>query len=536
MGVDDIQIQLERASGVYYAGDVVRGTVHLKTSGGVLCRGFHVRLKGKARVHWHTGSGDNRHDYDGTTIFQQQRATLIGNFFKTGLMDEAGEDAFFDQIHHNGVIYIPCDAHEENNLELIVRAMDYDFGRRDDLLGEIVLNVRELVQSRDKKSYPLTRNGKAEKGEVTLSAKFVPYGSMFPDKSASGERVSAVAMKPLCLVLTVHQATGLRKADWVGRNDVYVQAYRLPEGGVVPGKKLPGPDKKTQLPTGETIFPFAFALRTDAPGSAEVRAGDYAFIRYDVYANVDIARWKDPSRRVTISVIPNRPVPTLKLLVPAVNEVCDQLIYKCSCCCFRCCQLSGLVSTKLAIDRRSYAPGEAIDFRGSSVVNDSTEALEVKIVLHQFARLRTATGSHSQPRVSFDLCLGACPPNTILDVTTMATQPIRMPLVFPSFYGGVDTVPTRQRYPCLMWSYVLAIQCGPSGSCASSANSNLTIIVSAAAPYPKSLEQARNMNTVPNQQWENDFFSIFSDVITGPEVSDTTPHITVSRMHGGNKG
>jgi len=59
-------------------------------------------------------------------------------------LDNAGENAFFNKVHGNGVMYIPCSAPEENAFSLIVHVMDYDFGKSDDLLGE----VAELVRSK----------------------------------------------------------------------------------------------------------------------------------------------------------------------------------------------------------------------------------------------------------------------------------------------------------------------------------------------------------------------------------------------------
>ena len=55
MSVSSMDITLERPSGVYYAGEVVRGTVTLVTTDVVDCRGFFCRFRGRARAHWHTG-------------------------------------------------------------------------------------------------------------------------------------------------------------------------------------------------------------------------------------------------------------------------------------------------------------------------------------------------------------------------------------------------------------------------------------------------------------------------------------------------
>lgn len=107
-----LSIELERPSAVFYAGEVVRGTVRLFCPTSLTCRAFHVYLKGQASVHWHTGSGDNRNDYDGSTVYQDQRQTIWGNFYKTGSLYGAGENAYFDKFYGLGVLYIPCSAAE----------------------------------------------------------------------------------------------------------------------------------------------------------------------------------------------------------------------------------------------------------------------------------------------------------------------------------------------------------------------------------------------------------------------------------------
>mmetsp|Transcript_17046 Transcript_17046/g.31865 ORF Transcript_17046/g.31865 Transcript_17046/m.31865 type:complete len:210 (-) Transcript_17046:35-664(-) len=205
--VDRISINLERPSGVFYAGEVVRVHVTFVVSGDVVCRGLQLHLTGKARVHWHTGSGDDRKDYDGKTVFQNQRLTLHGSYFKTGLLDEAGGDAYFGRSHGDGTVYIPCDNNDTNMMILAVRVMDYDWGKKDDLLGEVVINAADVVRSGQMQSFPLSRNGRPEKGEVVLSAKFVPFESLFPIVGRSGLQASTNAIKSQCLVLTVHSVS-----------------------------------------------------------------------------------------------------------------------------------------------------------------------------------------------------------------------------------------------------------------------------------------------------------------------------------------
>jgi len=163
-------------------------------------------------------------------------------------------------------------------MPLIVHVMDYDFGKCDDLLGEIIINAAKLVHLKQLLSYRLTRNGKEEQGEVTLSAKLIPSNHVFPPVSDSGE--SMPPQNPFCLVLTVHKAMGPRKADWIGGGDVYIQAYRFPntESLTSSSEKLPQPETITILPDGKTLHRFSFVLPPNVPGSAELGINDQAFI------------------------------------------------------------------------------------------------------------------------------------------------------------------------------------------------------------------------------------------------------------------
>ena len=525
MGVTGISINLERESGIFYAGEVVRGTVSFTVnSSSVTCRGYQIHLRGRSHVHWHTGSGDNRTDYDGTTSFQDQRFTLHGNYYKTGVIENAGEDAHFHKVQGSGVILIPCDDRDLGRMELIVRVMDEDFGKRDDLLGELVIDAASLARSGQMQSFPLSRNGKPEKGQVVLSAKMMPFSSMFPTNTASttGMAVSRVALKDQCLVLTVHSATGLRRADWGGRNDVYVQCYRPPPTKeMVAGKKLPGPDKKTVLPEGTTTYPFAFQLRNDAPGSAEIPAGDRAYVRYDLYAHASFANWRDPSSRRTISVIPNRPTPKLELLSPAEHSTPFSPIYGCSCCGMKCCKEDGMVSTSLTIGRRSYAPGEKVAI-GGKVVNETKKDLPVTVVLRQYIMLHTAGHASTQSRKDFILSQGLVSAGGELDVASLS--PCVMPRVFPSFAGGVEGPISRSFYPCIKWTYSLEVRAGSDkGSFATAVHSRIPILVSTAPPFSEAVEKARSMRSdvLIDNPWQ-----IFDFAVHGTEPSTTTPKIT----------
>lgn len=515
-----ISIELERDSGVYYAGEVVRGTVKLSCARQVKCRAFNIELTGSAKVHWHTGSGDNRRDYDGSTLYQQQRFTVKGNFHKTGLLDNAGADALFNVVQNMGVIQIPCSSHEQSSsvFQLIVRVMDYDWGKKDDLLGEFLLDVPALARAGEARSYPLTRKGRPEKGEATLSAKFLPYDAVFPTQTRTGAAISSEVSDNYCLELRVHKATGLRKADFGGRNDVYVQVYRPDQAkrDVVPGEKLPGPQKQVPL-MGELVAPFAFPLRHDAPPSAEIGIRDRSHIRYAVRAYIDLANWRDPFSKRLITVVPNRPIPRPLLVSPHLIEAGPEPMT--SRCGFG---KYGFGSVKLNLDRVAYAPGEILDLSKSTATFEGKlkHDASVEIILEGHYKLSTSLSSVNARR-EYPIGQVKIPPNT----TASIGQNFRVPHVYPSFWGGVSKK-TQAHYPCLKWTYSLTMKLsGKTGSCSSSVQVSMPVLICSAPPYAKVLEQHQNQS--PKQPASLNVWDIFQEAAVGTEEACTTaPTIT----------
>ena len=101
MSGNKFAITLDRPSGVYYAGEVITGELTLRANGEA-CRSVLLSCVGKASVHWHTGSGDNRKDFDGKKLFMESERTLWGNFYRTTVLDNAGSDAQFGGAFGDG--------------------------------------------------------------------------------------------------------------------------------------------------------------------------------------------------------------------------------------------------------------------------------------------------------------------------------------------------------------------------------------------------------------------------------------------------
>jgi len=208
-------------------------------------------------------------------------------------------------------MHVPCtlakgEETSPSALPLFIRVMDYDWGKKDDLCGEVVVDAKRLAKHGDAVSLPLWRKGKLGKGVITLSARLIPYvaSSVVSDNM----RDAVLPNHSHILLLTVWQATDLRKADWFGKNDVYIQAY-FPEPedameyrgrtwsdwihtGATP--KLPEPTKKTSLPPGWSSFPFFLQIPPECPGSAEFRYYYYVVVVVVVVVPLLLLRRRRP--------------------------------------------------------------------------------------------------------------------------------------------------------------------------------------------------------------------------------------------------
>lgn len=523
MSNSDFNIELDRPSGVYYAGEVVRGTMTLQAKDQT-CRSLLLSMIGQAKIHWHTGSGnnDNRQDFDGKKIFIQSERTLLGNFYRTAILDGAGENAIFGGAMGDGDMYIPCLPNEGTNggaMKLIVRVCDYDWGKRDDNLGEIVLDGKELAMHGDAKIFDLTRKGKPEKGTVTLAAKFVPTSAIIPTSAGQSARSEET------LVLKVLKADGLRKADMIGQNDVYVQVWRAPGTLVTPppvGKKLPEPEMKIRLPTPGMAFKFAFPTRSDSPGSAVVNFGDRAYIVYYIKAEIDKKGWRNPSLKYPITVIASSPVPMPQLLSRFMIEEEDQ-IKSMKLCCFACGN-KGAVRIKLS-SRRAYAPGETLELSGSEVTNSSSIPVTAHIVLRQTIQLATTTkydrktkGSQKFEIASKVIDSGASVPLDDLKAI--------VPAIPPSFFGARGSSNAR-REP-LTFTYELSLQVKASSG--HKVKVYMPVLISALPAKPQAIEAA---STSSNQVPIHDPFEIQSFVVTDDYPCDTVIMATGLEDGGG---
>jgi hypothetical protein len=90
-----------------------------------------MKFSGNARTHWTYKKGDDTVHVHGYKEYIAQRFTAWGNFYKTAELDGAGENAYFGGTPGDGAMSIPLNQ----------RVMDYDWGKKDDLLGEVLIDL-----------------------------------------------------------------------------------------------------------------------------------------------------------------------------------------------------------------------------------------------------------------------------------------------------------------------------------------------------------------------------------------------------------
>jgi len=486
--VTNYQIQLDRPNGVYVSGEDVTGTLHLTVGSDINCRGVRLKLSGSGYVHWHTGSGDDRNDYYGRKEYVSKSMTVLGNFHRTTCIPEAGENAFFDPNNGGGEIIIPLDDGKvDNDFVLAVRSMDYDFGRKDDLLGETLVHVaRDLLATPGvKKSFNLRRKGSFVssnnnvQSEVTLSAHVEELiGKYF-------------------LRLTCYQTTGLRKADFFGKNDVYVQCYRVAPG-TDESVALPQPQKNFTMPAGSTYsIPFSMKLPLKyLPSSFSTNYGDSCYVNYSMYSNIDIALWRDPSTRRYITVLSSE-LPSPSLFGPMLRPVtAPQTIYGCDCCCFTCCE-KGNAAFRAAIDKTYLAPGDAI-FITAFAENNTEDPCGFVVSLKQEATMQAHQRSRRVP-IEYKLVEETVPPGGTLEWSATNPKMAIIPAVPPTFQAGRATAATGHRNwrDPLSWYYVISVKMDMPGFFATDIYWNVPVTVGVFSVHSlKEMDPAKYGGTV----------------------------------------
>jgi len=332
-----------------------------------------------------------------------------------------------------------------------VRVLDYDYGRKDDVLGECLVDVDALLAAPGQMvSLPLFRKqgimGHYGPQLVHGQPSMVTLCALPESAQAEGvppEFAQGVRRVRFCLV----SATNLRAADWVGSNDVYCKLWEVDAAAVHQGKPLPEPPARATMPQAQRLsFPFTFQLPSNLPSTIENVPGlDWGYIRCSVYAYIDIARRLDPSVRAFVTVV--QPVPaSLPRLLKPVAAAGSKPMYgvRCGCCCDLCLECWGPgccenkndplgdVALEVGLVRSGMAPGELVPFSHVRVVNGTAlpSVLRIQFVRHYDAVAYCEPGTRW--RETFYTAYEA-PVAGNADV--MLTPEVVVPLFAPDYHG-----------------------------------------------------------------------------------------------------
>jgi hypothetical protein len=379
-------------------------------------------------------AGEDKHDYYHTCHYANCKKTVWGHIMKTSVLKDAGEHAIFGspQAPDEGVLSLSLHPEER---QIIVRVMDYEWGTRDVVLGEALLDINQYID-RGVQEVVLAKGGATKNGLLTFTMTWETQPNFLVNTSGCK-----------CVRLTILRATNLPRGQWIGKNDVYVQAYALGPAvdGVAgaelghSGTALPEPLQTVSLPAGTYSMPFSFHLPADLPSCF---IGRDCRITYSVYSNIDIAWRADPSARTFFSVVQPHAVATM--LQPSSSSTSVDIYPQL--CCFPCCLWVscpliclgsyGNMQVTTTTDRYAYVAGDqircALDLQSTwAEASSKVElvTLTLRMVVTKFAEGHTET---------YRQTIGA-PVTAISDPSKLGkiSGNVPVPVLPPTYNGGL---------------------------------------------------------------------------------------------------
>mmetsp|Transcript_116424 Transcript_116424/g.267282 ORF Transcript_116424/g.267282 Transcript_116424/m.267282 type:complete len:466 (-) Transcript_116424:100-1497(-) len=354
-------------------------------------------------------------------------------------------------------------------------------GKKDDLLGEVIVPVKDLLAAPvEGMTFDLRRKGKEEKGNVTLYAREIQH--------SHGEKM---------LLVRVVSATGLRKADMFGKNDVYVQMFSIPED-TPSDKPIPETRKNCVLPPGDLVVPFVFRIPSkQMPSSYEAGFEDSSYVRYSLYGNVDIAWWRDPSTRFFITVMSTElPPPTA--MCPALRPPAEpQAIYGWDCCC-QCCP-QGTAQFEAAVDRTCVSPGDVIHV-ALNAQNHLQKDMRFKVEIKTCSRLESFTlrGTATHERVT-PLDEAIVPAGGQLVWASASPKPLKIPGLPPTFGGNF--LGRRSGKDPVTWHHVLVMTLEGMGIMGTEITWKFPLFIGAMPAAVVQIVQPADLATVQQPEW-----------------------------------
>jgi hypothetical protein len=356
-----ITIHLDRARPLYIAGEEVTGKVvvtyseeHSSSYSSVM-----ATFVGASECCWKRSANEDATErtYWSRAFLYAQR-TLAGKLYETGaqrLQTGSSQVLFAEgECQYVGEMIINTASSASYKVRVCYETnhQSYNF-----LLKGAVIGEREL---------DVVASGEIQTLELSST------DSMNENDDAPRASHISVSTKPIVgsslVVVQIYSVTFQQPAHREGM--VYVQLYDTSE------------DTKANEPTLQEEYHFSFPLPTNTLGSAEW-TGQHN--RKGVIGYWLGAHMQSPQVAVTkqlIYVLARNPIPKRDMILPVYSVVNDRSIV--------CAQWGGYFSSeigtvniKLCLDRRLYAPWEAINLAGSTVTNNTSERVIIIVGLHR---------------------------------------------------------------------------------------------------------------------------------------------------------
>lgn len=437
------RFEISLKGSVFLPGDTIKGVLHVETNKDITCRALRIRMRGEGHSYFVTGSGKHRKLRTGSKVYVNSRKDLWGHMYKTQVLDNAGTTAVF------GCPWDPTEGHLHMTLHkdqrfVIVRVMDYDWGVKDDLLGEYCIDINDCV-GKGVLEVALQRKGKVEKGTVTFSVEW--------DSNIISQADSPDARRVL---LKVFRACNLRSADWGGKNDVYIQAYAVPVGQTVKeGHAMPEPLTKAVFPPTSCEFPFEFTLPYDLPSSECISGGNH--VVYSLYANFDVPYKYDLSTRVFFHVI--APVAAAMYMQPQTSVVSKVLHRQLlGCIPLSCFAPIGQLQCVITSDRSAYAPGEvayvSFDFGNSTASSEvQSRVVSYSLTLFKVASLWAESHERTVPQQVAEVITHVSSDTQVAAAAAGGANMFRMSMAIPPLPPAFRGRPDDTKWMSMVKSY-----------------------------------------------------------------------------------
>lgn len=414
----------------------------------VPCSGLFAFYEGKGHAAFIIGDGDDAVTYTGSKIYDQHRRTLLGNVYETSVVfatdHRAPEPSFqFGAMVGDGILVIPHDTSLGQRLVVHVfnHVLSYPFPQV--LVGSVLVDLDLLLSAGSEVSFTLlenngtTRGNKdtaASMGSIVLSARMLNPDAA--SNNSNNHNSSVGSSTDAVCELRVHRVTTPRTVGGYRVYQICVETHCVPARHVSdPSAPLPQPVRSVTIPAGTVVFPFAFRIRPDAPGSAEQRGGEAAHIRYSITVTVDQG-WKvNPYTCRVFTVLSPTPRPPRSLLRP-VRYATPEPVKVTGKCCFPFWSLLGTLRFEMGLKRQVFAPGETLELT-ATLHNDTDSPLQATLALVCVTKLYAINSALDRFIVVEDY---KWQHTESVDADTVWTfdgmqRGLRVPPVFPSFLG-----------------------------------------------------------------------------------------------------